>query len=64
MIHDQLERQLYFDNAVFEDGRATGIVYRDKSGQERTVHARGEVILSSGAVVPVTDVTAVREPAT
>ncbi|MEL6678844.1 MAG: choline dehydrogenase [Pseudomonadota bacterium] len=35
---------------VIEGGRATGVVYRDASGSEHTVHADGEVILSSGAI--------------
>ncbi len=33
-----------------EDGRCTGVVYRDKSGEEHIVRADGEVILSSGAI--------------
>ncbi|WP_112322901.1 GMC family oxidoreductase [Oceanibium sediminis] len=35
---------------TFEGRRATGVAYRDRSGVEHIVHARGEVILSSGAI--------------
>jgi choline dehydrogenase len=35
---------------TFEGKRATGVVYRDAGGTERRVRARGEVILSSGAI--------------
>ncbi len=35
---------------LIENGRATGAIYRDRSGTEQTVRARGEVILSSGAI--------------
>lgn len=36
---------------VLLDGkRAIGVAYRDKSGQEQTVHAAREVILSGGAI--------------
>ncbi|MDN2567085.1 choline dehydrogenase [Aquibium sp. A9E412] len=35
---------------VVEDGRATGVVYRDGLGREHTVAAEGEVILASGAI--------------
>ena len=35
---------------IFDGGRAAGIAYRDRSGEERTVKARREVILSSGAI--------------
>lgn len=33
-----------------EEGRAAGVVYRDRSGIEKTVRAIGEVILSAGAI--------------
>ena len=36
---------------LIENGRAVGVVYRDASGQDRTVHADGEVIVASGALV-------------
>jgi choline dehydrogenase len=35
---------------LLEGKRATGVAYRDKSGQEQTVHAAREVILSGGAI--------------
>ena len=34
----------------FDGQRAVGVIYRDKSGREQTVSARGEIILSSGAI--------------
>lgn len=35
---------------VFEGKRATGVAYRDASGEEHVVKAKAEVILSSGAI--------------
>lgn len=35
---------------LLEGKRATGVAYRDKSGQEQSVHAAREVILSGGAI--------------
>ncbi|MEM9902367.1 MAG: GMC family oxidoreductase N-terminal domain-containing protein [Pseudomonadota bacterium] len=35
---------------LIEESRATGVVYRDKSGTKKTVRAQAEVILSSGAI--------------
>lgn len=35
---------------LIENGRATGVVYKDRSGIEKTVHAKAEVILSAGAI--------------
>ena len=35
---------------LIEDGRATGVVYRDAGGHMQTVRANAEVILSSGAI--------------
>ncbi len=35
---------------IFSGKRATGVAYRDRSGRERTVRARREVIISSGAI--------------
>lgn len=35
---------------LIENGRATGVVYEDRSGQEVTVKARAEIVLSSGAL--------------
>jgi choline dehydrogenase-like flavoprotein len=34
-----------------ENGRATGVTYRDKSGAERKAYAVGEVIVAAGALV-------------
>ncbi|MCY6382178.1 GMC family oxidoreductase [Hoeflea prorocentri] len=36
---------------VVESGRAVGVTYKDKSGNVRTVHCDGEVIVASGALV-------------
>ncbi|MEP3279953.1 MAG: GMC family oxidoreductase N-terminal domain-containing protein [Stappiaceae bacterium] len=36
---------------VIENERAVGVEYRDKSGTIQTVHAKGEVIVTSGALV-------------
>ena len=44
LTHAQTQRVL------IEEGRATGVVYRDKSGAEQIVRANAEVILSSGAI--------------
>lgn len=35
---------------LFDGTRATGVAYRDQSGAEQQVKARGEVILSAGAI--------------
>ncbi|WP_099865670.1 GMC family oxidoreductase [Pararhizobium haloflavum] len=35
---------------LIEAGRAVGVSYRDRSGEERRVYADGEVVLSSGAI--------------
>ena len=35
---------------LIENGRATGVVYRDAGGQDHTVFADGEVIVASGAL--------------
>ena len=35
---------------VLDGGRATGVRYRDRAGDEHVVHARREVVLSAGAV--------------
>ncbi|MCL4109762.1 UNVERIFIED_CONTAM: hypothetical protein GTU68_018489 [Idotea baltica] len=35
---------------AIEDGRAVGVIYRDKSGTEKMVRAKAEVILSGGAI--------------
>ncbi|MBT8455861.1 MAG: GMC family oxidoreductase N-terminal domain-containing protein [Alphaproteobacteria bacterium] len=44
LTHAQTEKVL------IEDGRATGVRYRDISGALKTVSARAEVILSAGAI--------------
>ncbi len=36
---------------LIENGRAVGVVYKDKSGSEHTVRTDGEVILSAGALI-------------
>ena len=36
---------------IVEGGRARAVVYRDRLGRERTVHADGEIVLASGALV-------------
>ena len=38
------------EKIVIEQGRATGVHYRLKNGALREVHARGEVVLSAGAI--------------
>ncbi len=44
VTHAQTQRVL------FDGRRAIGVVYRDRSGRERTVRARREVILSAGSI--------------
>lgn len=34
-----------------ENGRAVSVTYRDEGGNEQTVHSRGDIVLSSGALV-------------
>jgi choline dehydrogenase len=36
---------------LIDKGRATGVVWRDESGAQRTASANGEVILSAGALI-------------
>jgi choline dehydrogenase len=36
---------------VIDDGRASGVVYRDSTGSERAAHSEGDIILSAGALV-------------
>ncbi len=36
---------------LFHEGRAIGVEYKDKSGALKTVHTKGEVILSAGALI-------------
>lgn len=38
------------DKVVIKDGRATGVIYTDRSGNAQTVDATREVILSGGAI--------------
>lgn len=44
-----VEKNAMATRVLFEDGRATGVVYRQR-GQEKRAFARREVILSSGAI--------------
>jgi choline dehydrogenase len=44
-----IETKAHTTRVILEDGRATGVVYRQQ-GAEKTVRARREVILSAGAV--------------
>ncbi len=44
-LHARAERIL------IEGGRAVGVVWRDKAGQQHTSFARGEVILTAGALI-------------
>lgn len=46
-----LRLQCQVQRIIIENGRAVGVVYKDKSGAERRVHADGEVILSAGALM-------------
>lgn len=38
------------DNVVIDGKRATGVQYRDKSGQTHTLHAKKEIVLCGGAI--------------
>ncbi len=42
--------EAHVQHLVFDGARATGVTYRDRSGQTVTAHATREVILSAGAV--------------
>ncbi|MEJ6395436.1 choline dehydrogenase [Gymnodinialimonas sp. 2305UL16-5] len=44
ITHAQVER------VVIENGRATGVVYTDRSGQQQVVKAGREIVLSGGAI--------------
>ncbi|MEY8141175.1 GMC family oxidoreductase [Falsihalocynthiibacter sp. CO-5D18] len=46
-----LRLQCQVQRIVIENGRAVGVVYKDKSGTEHTVRADGEIILSAGALI-------------
>jgi choline dehydrogenase-like flavoprotein len=46
-----LRLQARAERLLIEDGRAVGVVWRDKGGTERRSYARGEVILSAGALI-------------
>lgn len=48
MLTLRLEAEV--DRILIEDGRATGVAYRDKHGQH-IAHAKGEIILAAGALV-------------
>lgn len=39
------------ERILIENGRAVGVLWRDKSGAERRSYARGEVILTAGALI-------------
>jgi len=39
------------ERIIIEGARATGVVWRDKSGQTHTSHARDEVIVTAGALI-------------
>ncbi|WP_211262812.1 GMC family oxidoreductase [Rubellimicrobium mesophilum] len=39
------------ERVLIENGRAVGVVWRDKAGQEHQSHAKGEVILTAGALI-------------
>ncbi|QIB35371.1 GMC family oxidoreductase [Ancylobacter pratisalsi] len=45
----RLETSCHTDRVLLEDGRATGVVYR-QNGEVHTARARGEVILAAGAI--------------
>lgn len=44
-LHAEAER------IVIENGRAVGVIYRDRKGQRQTLRAQGEVILAAGSLV-------------
>ena len=46
----QIITRAHTTRIVFEGKRAVGVAYLDKAGREQTVRAKGEVILSSGAI--------------
>jgi choline dehydrogenase-like flavoprotein len=46
-----LRLQARAERVLIENGRAVGVVWRDKGGREHRSHARGEVILAAGALV-------------
>lgn len=39
------------ERVLIENGRAVGVVWRDKAGAERRSYARGEVIVTAGALI-------------
>ena len=39
------------ERVILENGRAVGVAWRDKAGQEQRSYAKGEVILTAGALV-------------
>lgn len=43
--------QSHAERLLIENGRAVGVVWRDKSGAEHHSYARGEVIVSAGALI-------------
>ncbi|WDR03957.1 FAD-dependent oxidoreductase [Devosia algicola] len=44
-LHSEVQR------IVVENGRAIGVIYKDRAGQENRVTVEGEVILSAGALI-------------
>ncbi|WP_210530020.1 GMC family oxidoreductase [Rubellimicrobium arenae] len=39
------------ERVLIENGRAVGVLWRDKTGQEHRSYARGEVVLTAGALI-------------
>ncbi|WP_422364969.1 GMC family oxidoreductase [Pelagibius sp.] len=46
----QIITRAHTTRIVFEGKRAVGVAYRNKAGSEQVVRAKGEIILSSGAI--------------
>lgn len=46
-----LKLQARVSRILIENGRARGVVYRDRRGAEHTVHADSDVVISSGALI-------------
>lgn len=46
-----LRLQARAERVLIEGGRAVGVLWRDKDGQEHRSHARAEVILTAGALI-------------
>lgn len=39
------------ERLIIEDGRAVGVVWRDKAGTQRETYTRGEIIVTAGALI-------------